>query len=144
MLSSLAFTFQHSVETSATPEAVWRLYSDVATWPAWDDAVERVTLDDAFAPSAVGTFKLHGQDPLDFRLLEVEPQRGFTDETSIAGGVVRFRHRIEPLDGGRVRLTHAVEIEAPAPVAEQIGAHITAGVPETMIRLAELAEEATP
>jgi uncharacterized protein YndB with AHSA1/START domain len=144
MLSSIAFTFQHSVETSATPEAVWRLYSDVATWPAWDDAVERVTLDGAFAPGSVGTFKLHGQDPLDFRVLEVEPQRGFTDETSIPGGVVRFRHRIEPLDDERARLTHAVEIEGPAPVAEQIGALITAGVPETMTRLTELAEEATP
>ena len=66
------------------------------------------------------------------------------DETSIPGGVVRFRHRIDPLDDGQLRLTHAVEIEAPAPVAQQIGALITAGVPETMIRLAELAEEGTP
>jgi uncharacterized protein YndB with AHSA1/START domain len=144
MLSSLAFTFQHAVDTSASPEAVWRLYSDVATWPQWDDAVERVTLDGPFEPGAVGAFKLHGQDPLEFRLLEVEQQRGFMDETSIPGGVVRFRHRIDPLDDGQVRLTHAVEIEAPAPVAQQIGALITAGVPETMIRLAELAEEGTP
>ena len=144
MLSSLAFTFQHAVDTSASPNAVWRLYSDVATWPSWDDAVERVTLDGPFEPGAIGTFKLHGGDPLEFRLLEVAPQRGFMDETSIPGGVVRFRHRIEPLDDGQVRLTHAVEIEAPAPVAEQIGALITAGVPETMIRLAELAEEGTP
>lgn len=144
MLSSLAFTFQHTVETSASPQAVWRLYSDVATWPTWDAAVERLTLDGSFEPGAVGTFKLHGQDPLEFRLLEVEPERGFMDETSIPGGVVRFRHRIEALDDGQVRLTHAVEIEAPAPLAEQLGAKITAGVPETMIRLAELAREATP
>jgi Polyketide cyclase / dehydrase and lipid transport len=144
MLSSLAFTFQHAVDTSASPTAVWRLYSDVATWPSWDDAVERVTLDGPFEPGAIGTFKLHGRDPLEFRLLEVAPQRGFMDETSIPGGVVRFRHRIEPLDDGQVRLTHAVEIEAPAPVAEQIGALITAGVPETMTRLAELAQEARP
>jgi Polyketide cyclase / dehydrase and lipid transport len=144
MLSSLAFTFQHAVETPASPQALWRLYSDVATWPTWDDAVERVTLDGPFEPGAVGTFKLSGQDPLEFRLLEVEPERGFMDETSIPGGIVRFRHRIEAFDDGRVRLTHAVEIEAPAPVAEQLGAKITAGVPETMIRLAELAQEATP
>jgi uncharacterized protein YndB with AHSA1/START domain len=144
MLSSLAFTFQHAVDTPASPEAVWRLYSDVATWPSWDDAVQRVTLDGPFEPGAVGTFKLHGQDPLEFRLLEVQPQRGFMDETSIPGGVVRFRHRIEPLDDGQVRLTHAVEIEAPAPVAEQIGTLIADGVPETMIRLAELAQEGTP
>jgi LDH2 family malate/lactate/ureidoglycolate dehydrogenase len=74
----------------------------------------------------------------------VAPQRGFMDETSIPGGVVRLRHHIEPLDDGQLRLTHAVEIEAPAPAAEQIGAMITAGVPETMIRVAALAEEGTP
>ena len=144
MLSSLAFTFQHVVDTTASPEAVWRLYSDVATWPAWDDAVERVALDGPFEPGAVGTFKLHGQDPLEFRLVEVQPLRGFMDETSIPGGVVRFRHTIATLDDGRLRLTHAVEIEAPAAVAEQIGALITAGVPETMTRLAALAQEARP
>ena len=92
----------------------------------------------------MGTFKLRGQDPLAFRLLEVDPQRDFMDETSIPGGVVRFRHSIDPLSDGQTRITHAVEIEAPAPIAEQIGAKITAGVPETMTRLAELAQEARP
>jgi hypothetical protein len=58
--------------------------------------------------------------------------------------VIRFRHRIEPADPGRVRLTHEVEIEAPGPLAEQLGAKITAGIPNTMARIAALAEEATP
>ena len=144
MLSSFAFTFQHAVETPASPEAVWRLYSDVATWSRWDHAVERVTLDGPFGEGAVGALKLHGRDPLQFRITEVEPERGFVDETAIPGGVVRFRHRIEPLDDGRVRLSHAVEIEAPRPVADELGALISAGVPETMTALASLAEEATP
>jgi uncharacterized protein YndB with AHSA1/START domain len=144
MLSSMAFTFQHAVDTAARPEAVWRLYSDVSTWSQWDHAVERVTLDGPFEAGSAGSMKLHGQDPFAYRLLEVEPRRSFADESAIPGGVVRFRHHIEPLDGGRSRLTHAVEIEAPPAVAEQIGAMITAGVPETMTQLAALAEEATP
>jgi hypothetical protein len=57
---------------------------------------------------------------------------------------VRFRHRIEPLEEGRVRLSHAVEIEAPPPVADELGALISAGVPETMAALAALAQEAAP
>ncbi len=142
MLSSLAFTYEHAVETAARPDALWRLYSDISTWPRWDAAFEEVTLDGPFAPGSAGTLKIHGQDPLAFRLVEVEPERGFVDETSIPGGVIRFRHRIEPLDDGRVRLTHEVEIEAPQPVAEQLGAKITAGIPHTMTTLAALAEEA--
>ncbi|SRR6266536_1376101 len=144
MLSSLAFTFQHTVETAAGPHALWRLYSDVSTWPRWDHAVELVRLDGPFAEGTTGALKLHDRDPLPFRLTEVEPERGFVDETAIPGGLVRFRHRIEPLDSGRVRLTHAVEIDAPPPVAEELGALISAGVPETMAALAKLAEGATP
>ena len=142
--SSLAFTFQHRLETAASPAALWRLYSDVTTWPRWDAAFEEVTLDGPFAPGSAGLLKLRGQNPLAFRIVEVEPERGFVDETEIPGGVVRFRHRIEPLDDGRVRLTHEVEVDAPSPVAERLGEKITAGIPHTMGAIAALAEEATP
>jgi hypothetical protein len=57
---------------------------------------------------------------------------------------VRFRHTIDPLAGGGARIEHAVEIEGPTALAEQIGAKITAGVPETMTRLAALAQGTTP
>jgi Polyketide cyclase / dehydrase and lipid transport len=145
MLStSLSFTYRNELLTSATPAALWRLYSDVSTWPRWDAALEAVTLDGPFAEGSSGTLKLHGQEPLTFKITEVTPERGFVDETEIPGGVVRFRHRIEPVEEGEVRLTHEVEIEAPPPVAEQLGAKITTGVPRTMAGLAALAEEATP
>ena len=145
MLSTpLSFSYRNELLTSATPAALWRLYSDVSTWPRWDGAFEAVTLDGPFAEGSSGTLKLHGQEPLTFKITEVTPERGFVDETEIPGGVVRFRHRIEPAEGGQVRLTHEVEIEAPQPIAEQLGAKITAGVPHTMAGLAALAEEATP
>jgi Polyketide cyclase / dehydrase and lipid transport len=142
-ISAPAFTYKHEHVTSADPAALWRLYSDVSTWPRWDDAFEAVTLDGPFEPGSSGVLKLRGQDGLAFRLVEVEPERGFVDETAIPGGAIRFRHHIEAAEGG-TRLTHEVEIEAPAPVAEQLGQKITAGIPHTMARIAELAEEATP
>jgi Polyketide cyclase / dehydrase and lipid transport len=145
MLSSLSsFTYEHSVEARASAAAVWSLYSDVGAWPAWDHAAEHVTLDGPFAAGSAGTLKLHGQEPLPFRLTEVQAGCGFADETEIPGGVVRFRHTIAPAGEGRLRLTHAVEVDAPAPVAEQIGGLISEGVPVAMAKLARLAEEATP
>jgi Polyketide cyclase / dehydrase and lipid transport len=141
---SLAFTYKHELETSATPAALWHLYSDVATWPRWDAAFEAVTLDGPFAAGSRGLLKLRGQEPLAFTIVEAEPKRRFVDETEIAGGLVRFRHRIEPVGASRVRLTHEVEIDAPPPLAEQLGAKITAGIPHTMAAIAALAEEGTP
>lgn len=134
------FRYQHTIETAASPQALWRLYADVATWPRWDEAFERVTLDGAFAPGTTGTMTVRGQDPLPFRLVDVEPEVRFVDETTMPDGVIRFAHSIEARPDGRVRLTHAVEIDGPEPFSAQVGPMITAGVPDTMRSLAAMAE----
>lgn len=140
-MTSSRFAFTHSLETTASPDAVWELYRDVTSWPTWDAAAEQVTLDGPFAEGSAGSLKLHGQPPLAFRLTEVSPRRVFCDETAVPTGVVRFRHVLDPLDDGRLRLTHAVEIEASEEIAQALGAKISAGVPATMATLARLAEE---
>lgn len=84
--------------------------------------------------------KFRGQDPLPYRITGAEPERRFVDETPVPDGVIRFTHRIEPLADGHVRLTHTVEIEGPEGFAQHLGPMITADVPATMTRLAELAQ----
>ncbi len=37
--------YEHSIDTEASPEAIYRLWSDVAMWPGWDDGIAEVTLD---------------------------------------------------------------------------------------------------
>ena len=55
-------TFEHSetVTTSATPEAVWALWSDPATWSSWDPAVESVAFEGSFGEGAAGLIVLTG------------------------------------------------------------------------------------
>jgi hypothetical protein len=43
---------EHSVETSATPDAVWRYWSDMVAWPRWNDGIEKI---ETHGPFAVGT-----------------------------------------------------------------------------------------
>ena len=33
---------EHTIQTSASPEVIWRLYEDVKSWPTWDHGVESV------------------------------------------------------------------------------------------------------
>jgi hypothetical protein len=136
----MPFTYEHSFATAASTAAVWRLYSDVSRWPSFDADAERIELDGPFAVGSRGTMKLRGQDPLPFTLTEVEPERLFTDETPVGDAVVRVRHLLDPADGG-TRITYKVEIEGPEPFAAQLGAMITADIPQTMARLARVAEE---
>jgi uncharacterized protein YndB with AHSA1/START domain len=137
----MAFAFSHQIVTTATPEALWRLYADPATWPSWDPDAELITLDGPFATGSTGTMKFTGQDPLAYVLEDVEPNARFTDVTSVPGATIRFGHRIESLAGG-TRLTHELRIEADESFAQQLGAMISADIPDSMTRLAQLAEEA--
>jgi uncharacterized protein YndB with AHSA1/START domain len=137
----MTFTFAHEIVTPATPEALWRLYADPATWPSWDPDAELITLDGPFATGSTGTMKFTGQDPLTYVLEDVEPERAFTDVTSVNGATIRFGHRIEPTGEG-TRLTHELRIDAEEPFAHELGAMISADIPDSMTRLAQLAEEA--
>jgi polyketide cyclase/dehydrase/lipid transport protein len=137
----MAFTFAHAVVTQARPEDLWRLYADPATWPSWDPDAEYVTLDGPFATGSRGTMKFTGQDPLAYVLEDVDEHRAFTDVTSVPGATIRFGHRIEPTDEG-TRFTHELRIEADEPFAAELGAMISADIPDSMLRLARLAEEA--
>ncbi len=135
--------YEHSIETAASREAIYQLYSDVVTWPLWDDGIAQVTLDGPFAVGAQGVLTAKGQEPLTFRIVEVQPNVGFADETKMpaAGVALRFAHILTPLGGGRTRITHRVTITGAA--ADTLGPHIgpaiTAGIPNTMAALARYA-----
>ena len=141
MTTTAPFTDRHSVEADVSVEAVWALYEDVTTWPSWDDQAERITRDGPFAPGTTGTMRFTGQDPLSYRLTKVEPLREFVDETPAGPLLVRVSHRLEPLQPGRVRITHEAEVQGPADEAREVGATITADFPETMAALVRLAKE---
>ena len=135
------YSYSHVVEADVAAAAVWALYDDVATWPAWDAQAEWVTRDGPFATGTAGQMKFRGLDPLSYTLTRVEPLREFVDETPVGDLVVRVAHRLEPLAGGGLRLTYAAEIHGPAEEAAQVGPAITADFPQTRSALLALAQE---
>ena len=135
------WTYEHSIETAASPESIWPLYTDVPAWPRWDQGLEWVTLSGSFAAGSAGSLKVPGQDPLPFKILDVRPLEGFSDETYIPNLAIRFDHSLEQTTTGTTRITHRVIITGPA--AEEAGPHlgpeITSDVPQAMESLARLA-----
>jgi hypothetical protein len=51
---------EESIETTATAEAVWRLWSDVEGWPGWNGDIERTEITgpdaDELGPQITGDF----------------------------------------------------------------------------------------
>jgi hypothetical protein len=136
------WTTEHSVETSAAPEAIWRLWADVPGWPAWNGDIERIELHGPFAAGARIVMTPIGEEPVDLRIAEtVEPER-FVDEADLGDVLVRTIHRVERLDGEHARVTYRMEITGPAAdsLGPQIGPEISGDVPRMLAALVARAE----
>jgi uncharacterized protein YndB with AHSA1/START domain len=133
---------EQRVETSAAPERIWRLWADVAGWPAWNGDIERIELHGPFAAGSRIVMTPIGDEPVELRIAEaVEPEL-FVDEAKWGDVVVRTIHRVEPLDGGRARVIYRIEITGPGgdTLGPQIGPEISGDFPQTLAALVERAE----
>jgi hypothetical protein len=141
MRMTITFGYTHSIDVDVAPEAIWALYDDIGTWTAWDPDLDAVTRDGPLATGTTGTLTFRGQEPLAYRLLDVEPFRHFVDEVPVGELVVRVSHELEPLPSGSLRITYSAEIEGPEAQAGALGPAITADFPETMRSLVACARE---
>ena len=134
--------YEHSTETTAAPDEVWRHWSDMTAWPQWNDGIEELEIDGPFAVGTTFTMTPPGDEPIRMRLTEIVPGELFTDEMDGGDFVVRTVHRLEPAAGGRTRIIYRTEITGPAAdqVGPQLGPAITADFPHVLAALAKLAE----
>jgi hypothetical protein len=133
---------EQSIETTSSPEAIWRDWSDVAGWPEWIDDIEQIEISGPFATGSIISMTPVGQDPVELRIAEaVEPEL-FVDEADLGDVFVRTIHRVETPEGERNRVVYRMEITGPAAdeVGPELGPQISGDFPETLADLAERAE----
>ena len=129
---------ERSIETSASPKAIWRLWADVEGWPAWNGDIERIEISGAFEEGSTISMTPIGQDAVELRIAEaVEPER-FVDEASLGDVVVRTLHSVEPVAQGRSRIVYRMEIDRQATdaVGPELGPQISGDFPDTLAALA--------
>lgn len=129
---------EYSAETTARPDAIWQLLTDVAGWPRWNDGVESAVLAGPFVVGTELRLKRPGQDALSSRIAVVSENRLFVDETRIGDLLVRVSHRIADIHTDRRRVTYAVE--AIGPGGDEVGPVLSADFPGVLRRLCQLAE----
>jgi uncharacterized protein YndB with AHSA1/START domain len=134
--------YEYSHQTSASPEALWRHWADMAAWPQWNDGIEAIDVDGPFAVGTTFTMTPPGDEPITMRLVEIEPGTSFTDEMDAGDFVVRTEHRLEPAAGGLTRIVYRTQItgEAAGQVGPELGPQITADFPQVVAALAGRAE----
>ncbi len=136
---------RHSVETCASPQAIWVRWAEVASWPAWDPALAAATLEGPFDSGSRIRFLSRERQPSEFRIGAFNSGESFTLEASLLGARLRRSHRVEPSALGS-RATVQIEIrgwlgwlhawflrgpwQAATPVALRGLARAASGLPE--------------
>ena len=103
-----------TLETGASPERVWRLWSDVSTWPNWNPDVLSVAIQGPFVSGAQGTMTTKAGGTHDITLRDVDPGRSFELETSpIPLGRFHFECQVQPTPAGASTISQSITIRGP-------------------------------
>ncbi|HVH63683.1 MAG TPA: SRPBCC family protein [Candidatus Dormibacteraeota bacterium] len=98
-----------SQETSASPAAVWRVWSDVNRWPEWNPDMKASRLDGPLKLGATGMIDTRSGGKHDVVVTHFEDGRSFElESTALPGTKMAIRATIAPSGSGS-RITQGFE-----------------------------------
>ena len=104
------YLFECEATFEADPDAVWKVWTDVARWPEWDVSKEIAQLDGPFEVDTCGWAKQRGNLGGSFTITTVDAGRRWVTECPVPLGKVIFDHVLEPVAGGHVRVVKRIEV----------------------------------
>ena len=133
--------FSHTLSTSAHPDAVWRLWTDVSTWKDWDKGLKDAELSGPFVKGAQGKIIPLSGPPARFDVTECDKEQGCAFETHLPFARLEVRRSFASRDP--VAFRHDVKFKGALAIvwAGLLGAGFRKALPPTMQALAECAEQ---
>lgn len=109
----MAREYGTSVDTTASPEKVWKIWSDMSTWGDWNPNVSTMDWQGGFVSGSNGVMNTPSNQHHKMQLVDVQPGRQFALLTSVVPGTkFRFNCRIESA-GGKTKVSQTVEVGGP-------------------------------
>ena len=109
----MAKEYGTSVESSASPDKVWRIWSDMSTWGEWNPNVATMDWQGGFANGTAGVMNTRSGQHHKMQLVDVQPGRSFALLTSVVPGTrFRFNCRVEPA-GAKTKVEQTIEVGGP-------------------------------
>lgn len=106
----MAREYGTSVESTAPPDKVWKIWSDMSTWGQWNPNVTSMDWQGGFAEGTTGVMNTPAGQHHKMQLVDVQPGRSFALLTSVVPGTrFRFNCRILP-DGMKTKIEQSVEV----------------------------------
>ncbi|MBI4396999.1 MAG: SRPBCC family protein [Elusimicrobia bacterium] len=135
-------SFQHSVQTTASPEKVFRIYENVKGWKDWDKGLKDSRLEGALEAGVRGTVVPAGGPAIQLEIIEVIKDQSFSDVSRLPLCLLRFDHSLKRA-GPSTEITHKVTFTGPLSFlfGRIIGNKMRKSLPETMAGLKKRAEQ---
>ncbi|GAB2574890.1 SRPBCC family protein [Spirosoma areae] len=99
--------FSYTVKTSAAPEIIWRIWTDVPAWKDWDEGLKTAELNGSFTALTTGTLIPDRGPKSKFVLVEVIPNQTYTFKTKLPLGALYVK-RYLTTQSGETTFTHEV------------------------------------
>jgi hypothetical protein len=125
--------------SSASPEAVWAVWTNPRVWPG--DVISSAKIDGDFALGAKITTRVKGYPPLTSKVTRIEPPRVWTGVAKNPGLTMTIDHIIEPGETGTA-ITERATMSGPfaSIAARLLGNRLEATYKTTTAHCARLAE----
>ena len=107
-MNDIAWSIEHSVETTAPLEFAWLFMTNVKNW---DDPPAEFRLHGPFVNGTTGTTEMPGQPPRQWRLRDVAPQSTYTLEILLERAAILCKWTFSGTAEGHTRLTQRITLE---------------------------------
>lgn len=145
VMTAPVWEFEHSAECAAPRAIAWEFWTDVSNWERIEGAaVESIRLHGEFAAGTAGTTKARGQEPRQWTISELDPERSATIEMVLGDAVFSNSMTFDSVSSDRIRITQRMALhgDVPQELIEGIRA-FEATAPQGLARLASAIELAT-
>ncbi len=131
-----------TIETNATKEQIWKLWTNVESWNTWDNQVEFSKLNGKFEKGTYGILKPIKGPKSKFQIISVENLRAFTTRSYLPLTKMDFTHELNEKKG-KLYITHGLKITGVFTFlfSKIIGKKMIKDLPDAMEKLSEMAEK---
>lgn len=131
----------YSILTSASPEKVWRIWSDVKNWKNWDSALLDSSLEGAFDKDAHGILVPEKGPATSFTISSCQPNFSYTVNTQLPFAKMYIR-RLIGYNNHKTMITNEVWMEGPLSSFwwRMVGRKYQQKLPQIMEKFRKLAE----
>jgi hypothetical protein len=133
--------FSHTLKTLASPERIWGIWTDVASWAVWDTELIDSQLEGAFALGAIGKLTPKKGQVSTFKISQLNPGESYTFTVGLPLCELHVHRYLRRRSDG-IDFTHEVSFEGfSAPIVSRLlGKQFKSVLPSIMENVKRIAE----